>query len=109
MQVVPLTAVANQTIDFNADGAYWTIHIYQAKTQVYADIKRSGTLLMSGIRCLGGIPLLPYKHMYLPTFGNFIFDTDADWTLFEDSCNLYYLTLDELTEYLTSYNSAVIS
>lgn len=99
MYPVPLTAVPNQTISFNVDGAYWSLHIYQAKTMVYADITRGGTLLISGVRCLGGIGLLPYKHLYLPDFGNFVFDSDADWSEFQNSCNLYYLTLAEFQEY----------
>lgn len=99
MQKVPLTAVPNQTIDFPADGAYWSLHIYQAKSRVYADVARGGVTLISGVRCLSGIGLLPYKHLYLPNFGNFIFDTDADWSEFNNSCNLYYLTLAEFLEY----------
>lgn len=95
---VPLSPLPNQTIAFNVDGAYWQIHVYQAISQVYADISRNGTILISGVRCFNGIGLLPYKHLYLPNFGNFIFDSDVDWTNFGSSCSLYYLTN---TEYAT--------
>lgn len=96
---VPLVAVPNQEIAFNADGAYWQLHIYQAISHMYADVSRDGVKLIDGVGCYGGIALLPYKHLYMPNFGNFIFDSDADWTMFGDSCELYYLTLEELTEY----------
>lgn len=96
---VPLSPLPNQTIAFNVDGAYWQLHIYQAVTQVYADVSRNGTPLITGVRCFSGIGLLPYKHLHLPNFGNFIFDSDVDWTKFGISTSLYYLTLPELTAY----------
>lgn len=42
---------------------------------------------------------MPYKYMYAPDFGNFIFDSDVDWTLFGELCNLYYLELSEYEEF----------
>jgi len=99
MVKIPLTSTPNQSLSFNLDGAYWKLHIFQAVNLMYLDISRNGESVMMGSRCLGGIPLMPYKYMHLPNFGNFIFDSDADWTLFGDSCNLYYLSVDEYAEY----------
>ena len=64
-----------------------------------ADITRNGVSIASGVRCFGGIPLLQYSYMYLPNFGNFVFDSDADFTNFGVSCNLYYLEQNELQQF----------
>lgn len=102
MLLIPLTPVPNQSISFNADGAYWQVHVYQAINYMCADITRNGTKLIDGVRCFGGIPLLPYSYMYAPNFGNLVFDEDADYTNFAASCNLLYLTATELAEFQAS-------
>jgi hypothetical protein len=99
MYKIPLTSIPNQSISFNLDGAYWQLHIYQAVSQMYADITRNSEVVIQGVRCLSGIGLMPYRYMHAPNFGNFIFDNDTDWTAFGNSCNLYYLTADEYSEY----------
>ena len=99
MYKVPLTALPKQSIAFNVDGAYWQLTVFQAAVHVCVDISRDGSPVIQGLLCFGGIPLLPYKHMHLPNFGNFVFDADVDWTEFGTSCNLYYLTLQEFTDY----------
>lgn len=100
MKTVPLTPIPNQTISFNADDAYWELHVYQAVSRMYMDISRDGVLLIRGVRCFGGVGLLPYKHLYAPDFGNFVFDNDADWNLFGGDCTLNYLSAGEYQEYL---------
>lgn len=99
MNRIPLTALPKQTIGFNVDGAYWTVTIYLAAVHMCADITINGVAVVSGVRCFAGTPLLPYPYMYEPDYGNFIFDVDADWTLFGTSCNLYYLTNSEYAEF----------
>jgi hypothetical protein len=99
MYKIPLTSIPNQAVSFNLDGAFWKIHIFQAVDRMYMDISRGGEVIILGSRCLGGIPLMPYTYMFAPNFGNFIFDSDADWTLFGDSCNLFYLPSAEYAEY----------
>lgn len=119
MLAIPLSQVANQSISFNADGVLWTIKVYQAITHMCADISRSilpsdpaGTTgpvsLINGIRCFGGIPLLQYEYQYAPNLGNFVFDSDADWTNFGASCQLYYLEQNEIQEFLDALNQGVI-
>ncbi len=99
MYQIPLTTVPNQSISFSVDGAFWTIHLYQSILFMCADISINGTPVATAVRCFGGIPLIQYSYMYEPLYGNFIFDTDGDWTNFDGSCNLYYLESTEFAQY----------
>ncbi len=99
MQQIPLTAIPSQSLSFNIGGAYWQISLYPAVTHMCADFSRDGSPLISGVRCFGGIPLLPYEYLYLPNFGNFVFDSDPDWQNFSGTCNLYYLDIAELATF----------
>lgn len=119
MLAIPLEQVANQQVSFNADGALWTVHVYQSINFMCADVERSvlptdpaGTVgpvpLINGVRCFGGIPLLQYSWQYSPSLGNFVFDADADWTEFGATCQLYYLEQDELSLFLSALAEGVI-
>jgi len=119
MLAIPLSQIANQSVEFNADGVLWSIKVYQSINFVCADVSRSilpsdpdGTTgpvpLVNGIRCFGGIPLLQYAWQYEPNLGNFIFDSDADWTNFGATCQLYYLEQDEISEFLAALQAGVI-
>lgn len=99
MYRVPLALLPNQSVSFNVDGAYWQLKLYQAANQMCADVKRNGTDIILGVRCYSGIPLMPYPHMDQPTFGNFVFDADVDWTDFESKCQLFYLTRAEFAAF----------
>lgn len=99
MLAIPLIQSPNQQLSFNADGALWMIKIYQSIQFMCADITLNNVPLINGVRCFGGIPLMPYTYMYAPNFGNFIFDSDADWTNFGGTCNLYYLESDEFATF----------
>jgi hypothetical protein len=99
MLAIPLTQVPNQAISFNADNVLWSLHIYQGGNFVCADILKNGISVVDGVRCFGGIPILQYGYMTAPDLGNFVFDTDADWTNFGASCNLYYLNQSEMAEF----------
>lgn len=98
MYQVPLNQLPNQSVSFNVDGAYWQLKVYQAINSVCADISRNGESIAAGVRCYGGMPLMQYDYMHRPDFGNFVFDSDADWTVFGTSCNLYYLNKTELQQ-----------
>jgi hypothetical protein len=119
MLAIPLAQVPNQQISFNADGVLWTVHVYQAITHMCADVSRSalptdpaGTSgqvpIIQGVRCFGGIALLQYPYMYEPNLGNFMFDSDADWTNFGASCNLYYLEQSEIGEFVAALEEGTI-
>jgi len=105
MYQIPLTATANQQVSFNADGSTWTIRLFQAVTSLCIDITRDGTVLLSGSRCLAAQGLMPYDWMRANgTYGNLVFDSDPDWTLFGGGgCNLYYMEsaeYDQFEQYL---------
>lgn len=96
MQKIPLLAVPRQSLSFTVDGAYWQLSVYQSISNMCVDWSRNGTVLIQGVRCFIGQPLLPYSNLMTSVYGNFIFDADVDWNNFENSlCNLYYLTRTE--------------
>jgi hypothetical protein len=99
MLLIPLVQVPNQTLSFNADNVLWTVHVYQAAKFVCADISINGTAVFNGVRCFAGTKLLQYGYMTAPSLGNFLFDEDADWTNFGASCNLYYLSPGEMSQF----------
>lgn len=98
MLQIPLSALPNQSISFNVDGAYWQLHVYQSKFSMCVDITRDGVSVAYGVRCYVGQPLMQYSYMYSPGFGNFVFDSDVDWENFGVSCNLFYLSNSEWIE-----------
>lgn len=99
MLQIPISPVPNQSLSFNADGAYWQLHIFQAIESMCIDVKRNGADIITGSRVSVGDPVMPYPHMYQPDFGNFIFDGDVDWTTFGAECRLFYLNATEFKEY----------
>jgi len=99
MLQIPISAVPNQALSFNADGAYWQMHIFQAIESMCVDIKRNGVDIITGSRVSVGDPVMPYPHLYQPDFGNFIFDGVTDWTLFGSECRLFYMNAAEFKTY----------
>lgn len=108
MLAIPLAQVPNQQISFIADGVLWTVHVYQAVTHMCADVLKNNVAVISGVRCFGGVALMPYAYMYEPSLGNFMFDSDGDWTEFGASCNLYYLEQSEIQTFVDALASGVI-
>lgn len=108
MYQVPLTQQANQAIAFNQDGAYWRVRVFQSINFMCADIYRNNVPVILGVRCFGGVPLMPYDYMWKPNFGNFVFDKDADYTEFGESCSLYYLSESELDTYLAAIEAVEV-
>jgi hypothetical protein len=104
---VPIIAVPNQYVSFNVDSVYWQLHVYQSINFMCADIAQNGVPIMTGIRCFSGTPLMPYPYMYEPDLGNFIFDSDGDWTNFGTSCNLYYLQAQEFADFMASVSVGI--
>lgn len=96
---IPISALPNQSLSFNADGAYWQLHIYQAIESMCMDVKRNGADIITGTRVYVGEPVMPYPYMHQPGFGNFIFDGDVDFTAFGSECRLFYLNATEFDEY----------
>lgn len=49
MKKIPLTAVPNQAISFNAGSSYWKIRLYQNLDMMNADISRDGVIVCHGV------------------------------------------------------------
>ena len=62
------------------------------------DITRDGNAIVTGQRCLIAQPLMPYSYQW-SGFGNLVFDNDPDWNNFGTTCNLYYLSAQELSDF----------
>jgi hypothetical protein len=107
MQQISLSNIANQGRSFNIDGAYWQIHIYTSISYVCVDIVRNGINIINGARGFAGVPLIPFSYLQYP-YGNFIFDSDADWNNFNTTCNLYYLTASEFETYQDTVKETLI-
>lgn len=99
MLLVPLAQVPNQALSFNADGALWSVHVYQGANFMCADLFINNKSIQRCVRCFGGIKLLQYDYMTAPNLGNFIFDEDADWTNFGGSCKMYYISRTEIDQF----------
>lgn len=97
MQIVPITAVPNQSFSALLDGARVVMRIKEANGVMVADIDRSGVRLLSATRALAGEPLMPYHYM---EGGNFIFltlgDDMPDWRQFGVTQQLVYITAAEI-------------
>ncbi len=107
MQQILLSQLANQSVSFNIDGAYWQVHVYTSIKFVCVDIVRNGDPVINGARGFAGVPLIPFAYLQ-GEFGNFIFDSDADWNNFQTTCNLYYLTADEFATYNSTVKESLI-
>lgn len=95
MKLVPLAALPNQKLSFNADGIFWELRVYQAISHMCIDIKHDGIALPAGKRCVEGTLLIPHKYQRVGGLGNFIFNSFADWTKFGTDCLLYYVSDSE--------------
>lgn len=97
MRVVPLVKSPNQAFTITIDNVRWGLTFKEARGVMCTDIERDGSFLVRGCRVISGVPIIPYR--YLQT-ANFIFLTNADdapnWTLFETSQTLVYLSASDL-------------
>jgi hypothetical protein len=90
--IIKLEPVPNQSISVTLEGVRYDIEIKDMGSVMAASITIDGEPVITGARCLVGVPLLPYKYMEQ---GNFIFVTDnndfPDWRRFGDTQNLIYI------------------
>ena len=105
MEEIPLLKVPNQQVLVVLNGQYCTINVYQRKKRVYLDLALNDEILRQGAICLPGLDILgsPYP------FEGFLFWTDEltepdmqqppEYTQFGDRFHLYYITLDEASQY----------
>ena len=74
-QIIPIQAIANQSLSVPLDSNRWVISLKLAAGIMSATISRNDVTLVTGLRVTPGTPLLPYRYQEA---GNFIFLTDGD-------------------------------
>ena len=103
MQTIPLDPIPNQSLYIRLDGVRYLIELKEAGGMMTATIDRDGVRLVTGSRCAGGTPLIPYRHLW-EGFGNFIFLTAPDvipyYTDFGSTCTLVYSSAEEIASAL---------
>ena len=102
MIIVPLQPIPAQTLTIVLDDVQWGITLRSVQGGVLAaDFDRGGVRVVSGVRCLSSVVLIPWRSIEAGG-GNFVFDTPAfafpDWQHFGDTHTLYYASAAELAE-----------
>lgn len=100
MQEISLEKQPNQQFSISLGGAAYVISLRTlANGATLADIQVNNEPLISGLLCRANELLIPYP--YKARNGNFIFTSAGEeyphYTRFGDTCKLYYLTPQELT------------
>lgn len=97
MITIPLAATPNQKLTAQIGLIRWGLTLKEARGVMVADVERAGVSLLRGSRVVAGQPIIPYGHL---EDGNFIITTLngdlPDWTKFNDSQHLVYMTQAEL-------------
>lgn len=101
-QIIPLTAVPNQSLTVLLDGARYELSIKEAGGMMAVSITRATVRLVDSIRAVAGTPVLPYGYLQMGG-GNFIFTCANDdvipyWTDFGVSTQLVYLTPEDIAD-----------
>lgn len=99
MQIIPLSAVANQTLSATLAGQDCTITFYQKSTGLYADVSVAGTPVVTCAWCRDRIRLI--RHAYRVFIGDLaIIDTqglqDPTYDGLGDRYQLVYLEAGDL-------------
>jgi hypothetical protein len=97
MKVIPLKALANQSITIRLDNKRYDMTFKDTNGVMSCTIVRDNEVILSGARIVAGTPLIPYKYL---ESGNFIFLTNneelPDYTKFETTQSLIYASMEEL-------------
>jgi len=98
-QRIPLEAIPNQSLTIRLEDRRYEIAFNFAGDIMAADITRDDVVVIQGIRCVAGTPILPYEYLEEES-GNFIFQTEndnlPDYTRFGDTQVLLYFSNSEL-------------
>lgn len=99
-QRINLAPVASQTISCRLGGKRYVMTFKSIGSVMIATIIRDGVTLVSGMRCVAGALLLPYKSLEDDS-GNFAFVIDdgqtiPDYLQFGDTQHLVYFTATEI-------------
>lgn len=103
MKLIPLQAVASQTLSAVLEDQFVGLAVRQLRTGLYMDVYRSGTLIVGGVICQNQNRII--RSAYFNFIGDFLwFDTqgtaDPDYTGIGDGgrFRLYYLTPAEIAQ-----------
>ena len=99
MLIVPLQALASQTVAVQLAAQNCQINVYQKSTGLYCDLYVSGTLIIGGVICQNLNKIV--RDLYLGFIGDLVFiDTqgsnDPDYTGLGGRFSLAYLELSVL-------------
>ena len=95
MQKVLIKSLPNQEFTFSVDGVGYQIALLSGLSGfMLADVYIDNELKVAGLRCLPGVPLIPYKYLNSGRDANFYFlciNNDLpDYTKFNDTQFLIY-------------------
>lgn len=76
MQIIPLQSIPNQQFQVTLDGQFYDIQLRSIGDMMYATISMNNVQIVSGVRCVVGTPLLPYRYLQ-GDGGNFVFVTTS--------------------------------
>lgn len=97
MQEIALAAIPNQSFSVNLDNRQYDFTIKQYGTEVSVTLLRDNVLILSGLRIVGGFPIIPYEYL---ESGNFVLTIEnedlPDYTKFNVSQFLVYASEAEL-------------
>lgn len=101
-QIIPLTAVPNQSLTVLLDGVRYELTVKEAAGMMAVTITRDTVRLIDSVRAVAGTPVLPYWYLQ-DGGGNFIFtcaDTDVIpyWPDFGVSTQLVYMTPEDIAD-----------
>ncbi len=98
-EVVPIDAIPNQSLSIVLDNDRYDIVLKSTQTSTIAYISSNEELLIEGVRCVGGTPLIPYEYLRAGA-GNFIFSTPREqipyYPNFGTDQFLFYFSASEL-------------
>lgn len=102
MRIIPLQAIANQSLSLQLDGINFDLRIHDCGNIMAVDVIVNNTPLLSGVRAVHGFPIIPTRYQEIGV-GNFTFintlDTDDEypyWTRFNTDQTLIYTSPAEL-------------
>jgi hypothetical protein len=96
---IAIKSLSNQKVSVTINDIDFEITI-KSTGGVVADIMMDNVVVLQGVKCLPNMPIIPYQYF---ENGNFFFVTEneeyPDYTKFNVSQSLVYLTPDEMVTY----------
>lgn len=78
--IIPINPIPNQALTIRLVDSRYVLVLKEAGGVMAASIERDGAAIVSGMRCVAGTPVLPYRYLW-EEFGNFIFTGPEDGTI----------------------------